>query len=261
MIKPNRSLARGLAILRAFNKPKPLSLSEVVSIVGLPKPTCLRFLRTLQEEGYVHFDEELKRYELKPLVLELGYAALSNLTLPALVQPEIDRLAEQTEGSVTIATIDDNEIIITGRAIAPPSTRKFVTLDLHIGQRLPPHVSATGRLLVGMSQVDIQQYWNKASLDKLTPKTLTDPVKLTKITEAAMEAGYAMIQDQLSLGYSAIAVPLRHTGQRHFAIAVSLPTPTGIDHTIETQILPALQKTADAISRAYKLSRFSSAQR
>lgn len=258
MVKPNRSLARGLAILRAFSHPKPLSLSQVVSIVGLPKPTCLRFLRTLQDEGYLHFDEELKRYELKPLVLELGYAALSNLSLPALVQPEIDRLAEQTEGSVTIATIDGNEVIITGRAIAPPSTRKFVTLDLHIGKRLPAHASANGRLLVAMSQADVQEYWRTAPLEKLTPKTLTDPMALTKASEQALEAGYAVVQDQLSLGYSAIAVPLRHTGLRHFSIAVSLPTPPETDDTIEKDVLPALQKTAHAISKAYKLSRFSS---
>ncbi len=257
-MKSNRSLARGLMILRAFNQAARLSLSEIVAIVDLPKPTCLRFLRTLQEEGYLYFDEDLKRYELRPLVLELGYAALSSLSLPALVQPEIDQLAEQTAGSVTIATIDNNEIVITGRAVAPPSTRKFVTLNLHVGRRLPPHATATGRLLVGMSQTDILKYWQSTPWERLTPKTLTAPDALTQETEKAIKLGYSIIKDQLSLGYSAIGVPLRHTGTRHFAIAVSLPSSLGSHETIKKEILPTLQKAADTISQAYKLSYFAS---
>jgi len=254
MVKANRSLARGLTILRAFNQAARPSLSEIVKIVGLPKPTCLRFLRTFQEEGYLHYDEDLKRYELKPLVLELGYAALSSLSLPTVIQPEIDRLAEQSGGSVTIATIEENEIVITGRAVAPPSTRKFVSLNLHVGGRLPPHSSAIGRLLVGMSQPDVGVFWQAIEREKLTPRTLIDTEQLTHETLKAMKEGYCLIEDQLSLGYSAIGVPLQHTGKRHFAIAVSMPTLPDSDRHMKEVILPMLKTTAEEISRAYKMN-------
>lgn len=257
MVKPNRSLARGLSILRAFNQQPRPSLSDIVEIVGLPKPTCLRFLRTLQEEGYLHFDDELKRYELKPLVLELGYAALSSFSLPTLVQPEIDRLAEVSGGSVTVATIEDNEIVITSRAVAPPSTRKFVTMNLHVGTRLPAHSTANGRILVGLSQPDILAFWQSVPLEKLTRETLVDPAELTRETEKGLQDGYVIVNDQLSLGYSAIGVPLRHTGKRQFAIAVSMPTANSSRASLEKEILPPLLRAAEEISQAYKLSRFS----
>jgi len=251
-IKTNRSLSRGLAILRVFNTlPRP-SLTEIVNHVDLPKPTCLRFLRTLQDEGYLYFDEEFKRYELTPMVLELGYAALSSLSLPTVIQPLIDRLAEQSGGSVTIATIDNREIVITGRAIAPPSMRKFLTLNLYVGARLPPHATATGRLLVGLSHSDLDAFWQAAPREKLSSRTLTDPARLAAETRKAINDGYCIVEDQLSLGYSAIGVPLQHTGNRHFAIAVSMPTQRDDMQGLTDQILPMLQHTAAEISQAYK---------
>ena len=53
VIKQNRSLSRGLSILRVFNdEPRP-TLARIAASVELDKTTCRRFLLTLQEEGYV----------------------------------------------------------------------------------------------------------------------------------------------------------------------------------------------------------------
>lgn len=77
-----QSLARGLAVIRAFDANNPhMTLSEVAARTGLTRATARRFLHTLVELGYVRTDG--KTFALTALVLQLGYSYLSALTLPS----------------------------------------------------------------------------------------------------------------------------------------------------------------------------------
>ena len=52
-----QSLARGLAVIRAFDTDHPkMTLSEVAARTGLTRATARRFLYTLVELGYVRTD-------------------------------------------------------------------------------------------------------------------------------------------------------------------------------------------------------------
>ena len=73
-----QSLARGLAVIRAFDADAPaLSLSDVARRTGLTRAAARRFLLTLVELGYVRTDGRV--FTLTPRVLELGFAYLSSL--------------------------------------------------------------------------------------------------------------------------------------------------------------------------------------
>src|SRR5919201_4916784 len=52
-----QSLARGLSVIRAFDEEhRELTLSEVARAAGLTRAAARRFLLTLVELGYMHFD-------------------------------------------------------------------------------------------------------------------------------------------------------------------------------------------------------------
>jgi IclR family pca regulon transcriptional regulator len=251
MVVSNRSLSRGLTILRVFNEIAAPSLTEIATRVGLTKATCLRFLRTLQEEGYLSLNEQTKRYQLRPLILELGYAALSSLSLPVIAEPEMEALAEQARGTVNLSMLDGDEIVVVGRQIASRDTRNLVTMNIHIGTRLPAHCTAMGRLLVANEVADISDFVSKMRVIKMTPKTLIHRTHLAHEIREAGCRGWEIVEEQLGIGYSAIAVLVRIGGSQPFALAVSVPSKEFSRARLVRDVLPLLQAAADRLERAF----------
>ena len=102
------ALARGLEVIRAFTRTTPsMTLADMARTTGMNRATVRRFLLTLVAEGYAHTDG--KQFALKPKVLELGYAALSSMKFLDVVQPAVERLAEEL-GESCFAAILDGEV-------------------------------------------------------------------------------------------------------------------------------------------------------
>ncbi|MBL0140789.1 MAG: helix-turn-helix domain-containing protein [Betaproteobacteria bacterium] len=249
MIKQNRSLSRGLRILRMFNDIPTPSLTDISAAVELTKTTCRRFLITLEEEGYVAYDEALKRYSLRPLVLELGYAALGSMSVPDLAAPYMQELADQTGGAVSLSVLEGDQIVFVGRNVAAAEKRKLVTMNLHIGMRMPAHCTAMGRVLIGADHEDIRDFVTRMRVEKMTPKTLVNRAQLTKAIQEAARRGYEVVADQLSLGYGAVAVPLTPASPRRYALAVSLSTAGYSQARFVREVLPALLEVAEKLNR------------
>lgn len=249
MIKQNRSLSRGLRILRTFNDlPRP-SLSEIASTVELDKTTCRRFLITLQEEGYVEYDDALKRYQLRPLVLELGYAALGSMSVPTLAAPYMQELANRTGGAANLSVLEGAEIVLVGRAVAEAEKRKLVTMNLHVGMRLPAHCTAMGRMLIATSHDDVRGFVAQMPLQKVTTSTVVNRAALVRAIGECAANGFAVVEDQLSLGHGAVAVPLTSGSNRRFALAVSLSTGDYSKARLVRDVLPLLRDVKEKLER------------
>ena len=84
-----QSLARGLAVIRAFDaQNSSLTLSDVAMRTGLARAVARRFLLTLETLGYVRSNG--RQYELTGLVLELGYSYLASQPLSQLATPFLE---------------------------------------------------------------------------------------------------------------------------------------------------------------------------
>jgi IclR family transcriptional regulator, pca regulon regulatory protein len=253
VIKQNRSLSRGLRILRVFNAiPRP-SLTDIAAAVQLTKTTCRRFLITLEEEGYVAYDSAAKRYTLRPLVLELGYAALGSMSAPTVAAPYMQELANQTGGAASLSVLEGDEVMLVGRCAANAEKRNLVTMNLHVGMRLPAHCTAMGRILIGAEHEDVRAFVAGMRVEKMTPKTLVNRARLAKAITEAAKRGYEVVEDQLGLGYGAVAVPLAPVNSRRFAMAVSLSTAEYSCTRLVKEILPLLNKTAEKLNRIIAL--------
>ncbi|GAA2815348.1 IclR family transcriptional regulator domain-containing protein [Crossiella cryophila] len=136
------SLARGLAVLAAF-RTGGLTVATAARVAGLTRATARRALLTLHENGYATEDEGV--YRLLPSVLDLGYAKLSALTLPEVVQPRIAQLAAAAGAPVAALLLEGADL----RCVAVVGTGRVVRLDLAVGSRLPAADSALGRALLG----------------------------------------------------------------------------------------------------------------
>lgn len=240
-----QSLARGLAVIRAFDADHPeLSLSDVARMTGLNRAAARRFLHTLVELEYVRTDG--RRFSLGPRVLELGYSYLSSLTLPELALPAMERLVERVHESCSMAVLDGGEVVYVARV----PTKRIMSVTISVGTRFPAYATSMGRVLLAHQPSDwLDSYLATARLEPLTPRTVTDPQRLREILEQVRSDGYCLVDEELEVGLRSMAAPIRgKQGRVLAAINVSAHISRGPAELIRKDLLPPLLDTAHEIS-------------
>ncbi|MEN3534574.1 IclR family transcriptional regulator [Microbispora sp. ZYX-F-249] len=239
-----QSLARGLAVIRAFDATSPeLTLSEVARKTGLTRAAARRFLLTLAGLGYVRTDGRL--FALSPRVLELGYAYLSSLSLPEVALPHLERLAAEVHESASVSVLDDTDIVYVARV----PTARIMRVTIAIGTRFPAYCTSMGRvLLAGLSPEDLDAYLARADLRRLTPRTATSPTALRTALDEVRAQGWALVDQELEEGLRSIAAPIRgRDGRVVAAVNVSSHASRTTPESARRDLLPPLLSTAAGI--------------
>ena len=242
------SLVRGLAIMRAFTRSRPsMTLSEISRATNLPRAAVRRFMLTLVGEGYAETDG--KHFNLKPKVLELGYAALSSLSFVEVAQPIMARLAFNLEESVFAAMLDDEDVVYVASAVSP---ERRVRISVAVGSRAPAHAVSTGRILLAALPEEAREaYLAKVKLSRFTPNTVTSRAQLRKLIDAAAEQGFSIVDQELEVGLRSISVPIRHRdGAVAAALNVACPSSRVTREDMNARVLPELQAASQSITAA-----------
>ncbi|HEX7821631.1 MAG TPA: IclR family transcriptional regulator C-terminal domain-containing protein [Sphingobium sp.] len=201
----SEALARGLAVLNAFNEQAlQMTLSDVARAVDLPKATTRRAIMTLQHLGYIEADGRL--FRLAPSVLKLAAAYLSSNAISMILQPACERLAQICQESTSAAVFEHGEVVMIARALPAQA----LPLGVGIGFRVPAYCSALGRVLLSArSDADIDIYLAGAKIDQHTPHTITVIPALKAEILRVRETGYSYANQEAEYGYHSIAIPLR----------------------------------------------------
>lgn len=238
-----QSLARGLAVIRAFDADHAeLTLSDVARRAEVTRAAARRFLHTLVSLGYVRSDGRL--FALTPRVLELGFSYLSSLSLPDVLQPHLELLSREVGESVSAAVLDGADIVYIARVPA----RRIMSVRITIGTRFPAYATSMGRVLLAALPAPARAD-ALAHLHPLTDRTLTDAARLDAELDRVAAQGWAVVDGELEAGLRSIAVGVRdRSGQVAAAINVSSSaTRDSVDHLVQNY-LPALVAAADRAS-------------
>lgn len=139
------ALARGLDILRAFDRVRPiLGNQELAGLTGLPKATVSRLTHTLMRLGYLDYVERQAKYRLSSAVLSLGYAALGGMPLRDVARPYMQELAAFAGAPVAMG-VRDRLCMVYVEACHPGTN---LTFRLDVGASIPIATSAMGRALL-----------------------------------------------------------------------------------------------------------------
>ncbi|CAA9440361.1 MAG: Transcriptional regulator, IclR family [uncultured Ramlibacter sp.] len=141
----NNAVARGLAILRAFQfDRKLLGNVEIAAATGLPKPTVSRLTFTLTQLGYLRYLPEFGKYELAAGVVSLAYPYLVNMPLPAIARPLMEDLAERTRTNIGLGVHEGLSVLYLEYALgeANPNRRQ------RVGFRVPLIRTSMGRACI-----------------------------------------------------------------------------------------------------------------
>ena len=238
-----QSLARGLAVIRAFDAERPdMSLSEVAAVAGLTRAAARRFLLTLVELGYVRHDG--RRFALTPRVLELGFSYLAGLGLPEIAQPHLERLSRDLDESTSASVLDGDDIVYVARV----PTRRIMTVGITIGTRFPAYATSMGRvLLAGLPEAELARHLAAVEPREFTPETITAPDALAAEIARVRSQGWSLVDQELELGLRSVAVAVQQDGAAIAAVNVSTTSATPLPR-LRDEFVPALRATAAAIA-------------
>lgn len=239
------SLARGLEVICAFTKTRPkMTLSEIARTTGMTRATVRRFLLTLVREGYAEKDEKL--FYLKPKVLELGYSALSSMSMLDVIQPVMNELAKTLQESVFAAVLAGEDVIYIARA----TSDRLINVSITVGSRAPAHAVSTGRVLLAAEPEEAREkYLDRVKLEKLTTNTVTSKVKLRSLIEDARISNYSIVDQELEVGLGSISVPIKTSdGKVIAALNVCCPSSRTTMEDMQKKILPELMAATQKIT-------------
>jgi IclR family pca regulon transcriptional regulator len=242
-----QSLARGLAVLRAFDgEHATLSVAGVAARARMSRAAARRLLLTLQHLGYVRAAG--RDFGLGPRVLELGFGYVGSLRLTDLAQPLLEALSHRIQYSCSLAVLDGQSIVYVLRV----PVQRLMTVSLGAGARLPAHCASMGRvLLAGLGPEELDAWLAECHPVRRTPHTITDLRQLRRLIDEVRAQGYAYVEQELELGLCSIAVPVRNRDGRVIAaLNASLPYHADARRHALTRVLPELRATAAALTRA-----------
>ncbi len=239
------ALARGLDVIAAFRPAYgALTLAEVAVATGLARPTARRILLTLQELGYVRAEDGA--FTLTPRVLDLGVAFVRSQGLWDIARPHMRALVARTNESCSVAQLDGSDIVYVARVAVP----KIVGLSVQIGTRFPALATSLGKvLLAALPQAELEAVLAQPTRSGLVPRWQPGAAERDAVLGDVREQGWALTDEQLTLGIRSVAAPLRDGSGRVLA-ALNVNThaaETSVEHLI-SEYLPLLLAAAGEIS-------------
>ena len=143
-----------------------------------------------------------------------------------------------------MAVVDGQECVSIEHIPGPQSLR-YVGW---IGRRMPFHATVCGRALLAYASPEERATMLSFPLTGYTAQTIVDSKTLEDTLKKTRQQGYAIVHEEFSEGFSAIAVPVfNHAGRVIAAISIAGPTfRMGRDEIIS--LIEPLLETAHTVS-------------
>jgi IclR family transcriptional regulator, KDG regulon repressor len=244
---PATAVERALNILEAAAKRRDgLTNSEISRKLGIPKSSASYILRTLERRGYLRRDVESGRYRLGLKILSLGGDAQANLDIADVALPFMRALVEKIHMTVHLAVLDQGEAVYIEKVEAPG----FFKVNTWVGRRMFLHSTSVGKcLLAWLPKQEVEGLVKQQGLKKRTPKTITTMTKLFADLEHTKNEGYAVDDEENSLGARCLGAPVFDVAGNVVAALGASGTLTQVDEASMPRIAEALKETARRISR------------
>jgi DNA-binding IclR family transcriptional regulator len=240
-----RAVERALQILGCFDDGHPeRGISDIAQAVGLHKATAHRIVTTLVNYGFLERLADDQKYRLGLELPNLGYKVLRRMDLRREALPFMRQMVEEWDETCDLSLFDQGKIFY----IEVLRGNRALTISAAVGQRLPAHATASGKLFLAyLPEKDLEEILNKP-LDAYTDHTVTSPEKLRDQLAKIRDQGYAVDSEEYESGVCAIAAPIFNRGGQVVA-ALGCPSPiTRMKPDRISEVAASFKETAKLIS-------------
>ncbi|MFC3230753.1 IclR family transcriptional regulator [Marinibaculum pumilum] len=217
-----QSVDQAMTLLRALAAaPGPLSLTALSAAAGMPPSKAHRYLASLVAGGLAVQRRRSGQYDLGPLAMELGLAALSRLQLVNRAADLMPPLVEATGATALLAVWSNaGPVIVRWERAA-----RYAVTTLGLGSVLPLTRSATGHVFLAWLPERLTA--EVLALEKGTLEdTAPDRAELLAMIDRVRRDGMAQVDGRLIPGLYAASVPvLNWQDEAEAAITLIGPLP------------------------------------
>ena len=239
-----QSVDRALRILDILARLGEAGVTEIAGELEVHKSTAFRLVATLESHGMVEQNEGRGKYRLGVGILRLAGATSARLDVVQEARPICRKLAADSGETVNIAVLSDRSVLYVDQ-VAGQSP-----LQAHnwVGQHIPLHATSNGKvLLTGLTWEEVEKRLPR--LPSYTSGTVTTKARLRADLDTVRKQGYAVAVDELEIGLTAIAAPIRNAhGDVIASLSVSGPTFRLTDLRVK-ELVPVVQDAAAEVSR------------
>ena len=203
-----RAVERALKVLQEMNLQPYTSVGHLHARTGLPKPTLVRILQTLEHAGYVENDSRLGGYQLSALVSSLSSGYHKEPMVVEAGRPWAIALTRKHQWPVSISLLDRDAVVVRFSTVPDSSVSPF---HKTVNMRLPLITRGMGLAYLAFAaqeEFDLIVGMLRNSNDP-EDELSRHPEKLDRVVALTRERGYAVRSPQVEPRNSnTIAVPV-----------------------------------------------------
>jgi len=245
----NKSLEKGLAVLRAFDPAhRTLTLADIARIADMSKASAQRAVHTLTVLGYIGRDPYSRRLRLLPKVIELGFNHRASHPLVRLAHPYLAQLARTSGETASLTEPVDQYMVYMSQIM----TTQSIPVLTPVGMRIPMYCTSSGRAYLSRHTNQQARELLEASIrEARTPATLTDVDDILQTIRTCRQVGYALNCEELFLGDMGIAAPIiDRYGEAVGAVHLAPPTSRWSLEEVTSRLAPLVIECARGISES-----------
>ena len=225
----NRSLERGIEILRAFRPGADLlGNGELAERTGLSRATVSRLTQTLVSAGMLQQEPMRKGYRLAPAVLSLSHAMRSGSTILQVAAPLMRALAESRRINVGLAAPDRDEMVYLESI---RYSRRIAFRNVVSGQRVPMELTSLGRAYLATTPPALRRSLFEVFRARRGRQWVTLRAGIEQSIAEVGQRGFCAASWQPEV--VALATPIRMSGSI-YALNVSVSTDESLRSVVES---------------------------
>ncbi|GHJ39244.1 IclR family transcriptional regulator [Streptomyces sp. TS71-3] len=183
-----QNVLNALRVLEEVATRQPVGVGELSRVLGMPKSSVQRALRTLGEAGWIRpAGGEITRWVVTTKALDVGRHASGDLDLRNAAMPILEELRRATDETIHLTVPEGDRMVLIERL----ETSKAVRTNMSLGHSLPLHASANGKAVLANSPAEVVDRVLAEGLPRYTDTTITDPERLLAELERIRAQGYA----------------------------------------------------------------------
>ena len=196
--------SRALDLLGAFDVEHPtLTLSELAARCGMPMATAHRLVGELEAWRALERNAD-NRYQVGTRLWEIGLLSPVPRRLREIALPFMQDLYERSKENIHFAVRKGHEALyiakLTGHRAVPIISRE--------GTRLPMHTTGVGKALLAFASEEFIETYCARPLARCTRHSIVEPGRLRRELALVRGRGYALTNEEMTLGSCSVAVPV-----------------------------------------------------
>jgi IclR family acetate operon transcriptional repressor len=199
-------LARVMKVLEAVAMAgRPVTASEVQQLTDLPRPTCYRFLHSMQAEQLLD-EVSSGRFIVGESLVRLALLGQTDVDICRSAAPTLQRAADDLGEAVFLSRFRNRGVEIIHVEVPGDAKRSFVHPGL--GFR-PMHACSCSKVIAAFADDTFRQDILSGPMRSFTEYTRCDPRRLSREFDQILSSGYAECVQEIELGVSSVAAPVQ----------------------------------------------------